>query len=66
MVFDPLLRHEVKVRLLQTEHRLWFEVAVMAGRSMVVVWIVVLVMREVAVVVVVTEIGSIRSTTVTA
>lgn len=64
MVLDPLLGHKVEVGLLQAEHWLRLEVPVMTGRSMVVVRVVV--MREIAVIVVVAEVGSIRSTAVTA
>ena len=74
VMLDPLLRHEVEVGLFKAKHRLRLEVPVMAGRSMIVVRAVIVMVHVAAVhvaavhvaVVVVAEIGSIRSSIVAA
>ena len=64
-MLDSLFGHKVEIGLFKAEHRLRFEVSMMAGRSMVVVRTVI-VMMHIAVVIVITEIGPIRPSIVTA
>ena len=64
-MLNPLFGHEIEVGLFEAEHRLRFEISMMTGRSMVVVRTVI-VMMHIAVIIVITEIGPIRPSIVTA